>query len=79
MAAKLTVRLSPEEHRRLKTAATERGLSLQEAFSQMLAEWLRRPGTSSLEDLLSLEGSLAGTDVLEQLEREHKQEIERDA
>ena len=81
----LSVRLPRADLRRLKSRAAARGLSLQTAVRQALRAWLDRapspaaPGGDDFEAQLDdFQGSLAGTDVLEDLRRERAEELARD-
>ncbi len=76
---KTTIRLSPDKHRRLRMAVAERGLSFQKAVEQAIDPWLagiNHPEPSS-PDFLRWQGALQGSGILQEHEREHREEILR--
>lgn len=75
-----TIRLAPDKHRRLRMAVAERGLSLQKAVEQAIDLWLARLKNPepSPPDFLRWQGALQGSGILQEHEREHREEILRD-
>ncbi len=81
----LSVRLPRADLRRLKSRAAARGVSLQAAVQQALRAWLDRApspassGNDAFEAQLDhFQGSLAGTNVLEDLRQDRADELARD-
>ncbi len=74
----LSVRLAEPEMRRFKSLAATRGVSVQKAVQEALTLWeaQRTPSTMGLLD--ELEGSLAGSEILEQRQQEKKAELAAD-
>jgi len=61
-------------------AVAERGLSLQKAIEQAIDLWLSRAGNTEPppRHFLRWQGALEGSGVLQEHEREHREEISRD-
>ncbi|MGI8991256.1 MAG: hypothetical protein ACR2I2_16960 [Bryobacteraceae bacterium] len=74
----LSVRLTEPEMRRFKSVAASRGVSVQKAVQEALNLWeaQRPPSMTGLLD--ELEGSLAGSDVLELKRQEKEVEFAKD-
>jgi hypothetical protein len=77
---RVNVRLTESEYMRLRRAALERKVTLQTAILQALEGWYRQqdPRQRAWEELKKLRGIAAGTSILDDHEREHREEIERD-
>ena len=67
----LSVRLPASEIRRVKSAAANRGITVQEAVHQALDVWLSTFPSARPDHLADLQGSLADIDV-EKLMREDR-------
>ena len=74
----LSVRLPAAELRRIKSMAASRGVTLQEAVHQALADWSFNAPASALPALDSVEGSLADMDVEKLMREDRERELARD-
>ena len=74
----LSVRLAEADVRRFKSVAATRGVSVQEAVHEALEAWASETRYTPSEPLDSLEGSLAGVDVLGFLRQEKAAELSKD-
>ncbi len=75
----LSVRLTEPEMRRFKSVAATRGVSVQKAVQEALNLWEAQRTPPLPTGLLDeLEGSLAGSDILEQRQQEKEAELAKD-
>lgn len=76
--AVLSVRLPEPQLRRIKSLATRRGVTLQEAVHQALDAWASHLQPANVLPLDALQGSLAGVDVEKLMRQERKTELARE-
>lgn len=69
----LTIRLSDDQHERLKTLATQRGLSLNKLFEEFSVKALAEFDTENRFRVRAVRGDRArGLAILDELDRKHE-------